>query len=101
LAEVLLEESFDFDDGSLGSQAADSWKTHSGTDEQSEVVDGRLMLSQSNSEDVHAMLPGGPFKKSSGGALFASFDVEFIELPSGVEVILRISKIKSSAIERV
>ena len=82
-AEVLLEESFDFDDGSLASQAADSWKTHSGTDEQSEVVDGRLMLSQSNSEDVHAMLPGGPFKKSSGGTLFASFDVEFIELPSG------------------
>jgi len=82
-AEVVLEESFDYDDGSIVVLAADTWKNHSGGSEQTEVVDGQLELTQANSEDFHAKLTGGPFKKNSGGTMYASFDVEFTELPSG------------------
>jgi len=82
-AEVVLEESFTYDDGPIVVQAADTWKNHSGTEEQTEMVDGRLNLSQAASEDINAMLPRGPYKKSGGGTMYASFDVEFTELPSG------------------
>ena len=82
-AEVVIDESFSYDDGPIVVQAADIWKNHSGINEQTEVVDGQLVLTQANSEDSHAKLAGGPFKKSSGGTMYASFDVEFTELPSG------------------
>ncbi len=82
-AEEVFDESFSYDDGPIVVQAADTWKNHSGTGEQAEVSDGKLILTQSGSEDFHAKLAGGPYKKSSGGTLYASFDVEFRELPRG------------------
>ncbi len=82
-AEVVLEESFTYDDGPIVVQAADTWKNHSGSAEQTEVYEGELILTQGNSEDFHAKLAGGPYKKSSGGTMYASFDVEFTGLPSG------------------
>ena len=83
-AEVVIDESFSYDDGPIVVQAADTWKNHSGTSEQAEVADGQLVLTQANSEDFHAKLAGGPYMKNSGGTMYASFDVEFTELPSGV-----------------
>jgi hypothetical protein len=82
-AEVVLEESFIYDDGPIVVQAADTWKNHSGSSAQAEVYEGQLILTQSGSEDFHAKLAGGPYKKSSGGTMYASFDVEFTELPIG------------------
>ncbi|SVC26072.1 uncharacterized protein METZ01_LOCUS278926, partial [marine metagenome] len=82
-AEAVLDEAFTYDDGPIVVQAADVWKNHSGTSEQAEVSDGKLILTQSGSEDFHAKLAGGPYKKSSGGTMYASFDVEFTELPIG------------------
>ena len=82
-AEVVLEESFTYDDGPIVVQAADTWKNHSGINEQTEVSDGQLVLMQANTEDFHAKLAGGPYMKNSGGTMYASFDVEFYELPSG------------------
>ena len=83
-AEVVLEESFTYDDGPIIVQAADTWKNHSGSSAQAEVYEGQLILTQSGSEDFHAKLAGGPYEKSSGGTMYASFDVEFTELPIGV-----------------
>ena len=82
-AEVVLDETFSYDDGPIVVQAADTWKNHSGTSAQAEVSEGELILTQSGSEDFHAKLAGGPYKKSSGGTMYASFDVEFTGLPSG------------------
>ena len=82
-AEVVLEESFTYDDGPIVVQAADTWKNHSGSSAQAEVYEGQLILTQSGSEDFHAKLAGGLYKKSSGGTMYASFDVEFTELPIG------------------
>ncbi len=70
-AEVVLDESFSYDDGSIVVQAADTWKNHSGTSEQVEVGDGQLCLTQANSEDIHAKLTGGLYMKSSGGTMYA------------------------------
>ena len=80
---MVLEESFTYDDGPIVVQAADTWKNHSGSSAQAEVYEGQLILTQSGSEDFHAKLAGGPYKKSSGGTMYASFDVEFTELPIG------------------
>ncbi len=80
---MVLEESFIYDDGPIVVQAADTWKNHSGSSAQAEVYEGQLILTQSGSEDFHAKLAGGPYKKSSGGTMYASFDVEFTELPIG------------------
>ncbi|MDP7440663.1 MAG: lamin tail domain-containing protein [Verrucomicrobiota bacterium] len=82
-AEVVLDESFSYDDGPIVVQAADTWKNHNGINEQTEVYEGQLILTQANTEDFHAKLAGGPYMKSSGGTMYASFDVEFTELPSG------------------
>ncbi|HJO54052.1 MAG TPA: DUF5689 domain-containing protein, partial [Verrucomicrobiota bacterium] len=82
-AEVVLDETFSYDDGPIVVQAADTWKNHSGSSAQAEVSEGELILTQSGSEDFHAKLAGGPYKKSSGGTMYTSFDVEFTELPSG------------------
>ena len=82
-SEVVLEESFNYDDGSIVVLAAETWKNHSGGREQTEVIDGQLELTQANSEDFHAKLAGEPFKQNRGGTMYASFDVEFTELPSG------------------
>jgi hypothetical protein len=82
-AEVVLDETFSYDDGPIVVQAADTWKNHSGSSAQAEVSEGELILTQSGSEDFHAKLAGVPYKKSSGGTMYASFDVEFTGLPSG------------------
>ena len=66
-AEVVFDESFSYDDGPIIVQATDTWKNHSGTNEQTEVYEGQLILTQANSEDFHAKLAGGPYMKSSGG----------------------------------
>ena len=36
-AEVVLDETFSYDDGPIVVQAADTWKNHSGTSAQAEV----------------------------------------------------------------
>ena len=69
-AEVVLDESFSYDDGPIVVQAADTWKNHNGINEQTEVYEGQLILTQANTEDFHAKLAGGPFKKSSGGTMY-------------------------------
>ena len=48
-AEVVLEESFTYDDGPIVVQAADTWKNHSGSSAQAEVYEGQLILTQSGS----------------------------------------------------
>ena len=46
-AEVVLEESFTYDDGPIVEQAADTWKNHSGSSAQAEVYDCLLYTSPS------------------------------------------------------
>ncbi len=78
-AAVVLNETFSYADGSLVTNSAGIWSTHSGTDGQVDVVSGQVNLTQSETEDVNALLEGGPY---SAGNLYASFKVNFSRLPS-------------------
>lgn len=77
---VVLSDDFSYPNGSLITNSAFFWNTHSGTTGQTQVVSGRVQLSQNQSEDVNAPLAGAPH---SSGTLYASFVVNFSALPNG------------------
>ncbi len=76
----ILTENFNYANGSLITNSSFVWSAHSGTTGQTQVISGKAQLSQNQTEDVHANLPGGPY---SIGNLYASFTVNFSSLPSG------------------
>lgn len=79
-AAVILSDTFSYPNGSLLTNSAFFWKTHSGTTGQTQVVSGRVQLSQNQSEDVAAALTNGPYHNDT---LYASFTINFSVLPSG------------------
>lgn len=79
-AALVLSDTFSYANGSLMTNSAFLWNTHSGTTGQTQVVSGRVQLSQNQSEDVSAALTNGPY---SSGMLYASFVVNFSALPGG------------------
>lgn len=79
-AVVVLSDAFSYPNGSLITNSAFFWNTHSGTTGQTQVASGRVQLSQSQTEDVAAALTNGPF---TSGTLYANFVVNFSTLPSG------------------
>lgn len=82
-AALILNEPFAYPDGSIagpGNVSGDEWITHSGTTGQVDVASEVVSLSQSESEDVSRLLPGGPY---SSGTLYASFKINLSTLPGG------------------
>jgi hypothetical protein len=79
-ASVLLSDRFNYPDGPLSQAAGSAWVNHGGTPQQLSVSDGSVRLTQLESEDVSAPLPGGPYNQ---GVLYASFVVNVGALPSG------------------
>jgi hypothetical protein len=77
---LVLDEPFNYPDGTLLAVAGNVWTNHSGTLNQVDVVSGKIVLSQNQTEDLSAPLPGGPY---GGPALYASFTVNFSTLPAG------------------
>ncbi len=77
---VILTDSFNYANGSLTNVSGGIWINHSGPLGEMQVASGKAQLSQSQGEDVHANLPGGPY---STGNLYASFTMNFSSLPSG------------------
>lgn len=80
-ATPILNEPFDYPDGSLTTVSGGVWTNHSGTAGQVDVASGKVNLSQTESEDVSTGLPSGPY--SGENVLFASFVVSFSTLPAG------------------
>lgn len=78
---LIWNEPFDYPDGSLIVVSSGVWTNHSGVPEQVDVASGKVNLSQTESEDVSAGLPGGPYTAETD--LYASFIVNFNTLPSG------------------
>ena len=59
------------------------WVHHSGTvTGEVKVVSGRVLLSQTNSEDVSAQLLGQPYSPTTNILLYASFVINFKSFPS-------------------
>lgn len=79
-AAVILHDSFSYPNGALITNSAFFWKAHSGTTGQTQVVSGRVQLSQNQSEDLAAGLTNGPYQSDT---LYASFTINVSALPSG------------------
>jgi endonuclease/exonuclease/phosphatase family metal-dependent hydrolase len=82
-ASIVFSDSFDYPDGSIVTNSADVWATHSGVTGQVQVVSSRVLLSQTNSEDINAQLAGQPYPGTTNVLLYARFTVNFASIPSG------------------
>ncbi len=81
-AGVLLDEEFNYADGSLTNVSAGKWSNHSGPAGQVLVASQAITLTQSQGEDVNALLAGGPYAKTGGAVLYVAFEATFTALPS-------------------
>jgi len=76
-AEVLLSDDFNYPDGALITVGSTTWAHHSGNiSGEVQVLSGRALLTESESEDVNAALT------PSGDTLYAGLTVRFTTLPS-------------------
>ena len=82
---VLLNDSFTYSDGPLVSVSGGAWSHHSGSVTGQVVVAlGRVLLNESDAEDVNALLVGQPYPSSGPTNVFyAGFTVKFTVLPGG------------------
>jgi endonuclease/exonuclease/phosphatase family metal-dependent hydrolase len=82
-ASVTFFDSFDYSNGSIVTNSAGVWVTHSGITGQVQVASNRVLLSQTNTEDVSAQLAGAPYPATTNALLYARFTVNFAALPQG------------------
>jgi endonuclease/exonuclease/phosphatase family metal-dependent hydrolase len=82
-ASIVFSDSFDYPNGSIVTNSAGVWATHSGTTGQVQVASNRVFLSQTNTEDIDAQLAGQPYPATTNVFLYARFTVNFAALPSG------------------
>jgi hypothetical protein len=80
---VLLEERFNYPDGSIITNSGFFWNAHSGTTGQTMVVNGVLQITAAQSEDINAPITNAPFAPDSNVVLYAGFTVTFSQLPAG------------------
>lgn len=74
-AEVVFSDSLGYPDGSLVEANPSAWRHHSGAEFETQVVSGSIILTQSNTEDIHAPLGSEPFEPGSGATVFAGFEL--------------------------
>jgi hypothetical protein len=78
-AALVLNETFTYADGPLTQVSSGVWSNHSGTTPPHvDVVGNKVNLTQSEAEDVNALLNGSPY---TSGYLYASFIVNFSARP--------------------
>lgn len=83
-ADLLLSNSFNYADGPLVAVSGGDWLHHSGVNTgEVKVISGRVLLSQTNAEDVSTILPGQPYPASTNVLLYASFTLNAVALPGG------------------
>jgi hypothetical protein len=78
---VVFCEPFAYADGSLLTNSGFLYDNRSGTNGDCLVSGGQVQLCAARSEDLLAPLIGGPYNKSNGVVLYASFKVKFLNLP--------------------
>src|SRR5262249_51204787 len=80
-ADEILYDPFSYADGSLLTNSGGLWANRSGTLGDCQVTNGQIQVSTSLTEDVAGSLIGGPYVKSNGTVLYASFKAKFLSLP--------------------
>ena len=79
-ATTLFSDDFNsYADGSLVTVSGGVWANHSGTLGQVDVFSRGVNLTENESEDVNALISGGPY---SSGVLYYGLTVNFSALPS-------------------
>ncbi|MBI2929631.1 MAG: PEP-CTERM sorting domain-containing protein [Verrucomicrobia bacterium] len=78
----LLSDTFSYSDGPIVGAAGSLWIHHSGNSAEANVAEGQLQLTQAETEDISAVLPGAPFTSAGGGSLYAGFTLRFDTLPT-------------------
>ena len=82
---LVLSDDFTYADGSVVTNSQFTWVTHgasSGQTGQTQVIQGRLLLSNAQSEDIHALLVDAPYSSEENWVLFARMTVNFRTRPS-------------------
>src|SRR5215467_3169144 len=82
-ASIVFSDAFDYPNGSIVTNSGGVWTTHSGITGQVQVISSRVLLSQTNSEDINAQLAGQPYPATTNALLYARFTVNFASMPSG------------------
>lgn len=82
-AAIVLADSFPYADGSLTNVSNIKWRNAGGVLNQVNVTAGRVELTAGESEDVDALLAGGPFTTAGGTVLYAKFTLNYSALPTG------------------
>lgn len=59
-AETWIIEDFPYENGPLTTQAASNWLHTSGSDQQIQILDSMILLTEKDSEDAVIEIPGGP-----------------------------------------
>lgn len=79
-ASVLFSDDFNaYADGPLTTVSGGVWANHSGTVGQVDVLSHAVLLTENESEDVNALIGGGPY---TTGVLYYGLTVNFSELPT-------------------
>lgn len=81
---LLMDEPFGYADGALVEVEGTRWQTHSGTAGEAQITGGVLDLTgyDGRTEDVSALLAGGPYVSDGEVALYAAFSLRCESLPS-------------------
>lgn len=79
---LVLGDDFSYPDGSIKTNSFDFWERHSGFTGQTQVVNGKLLLVNSQSEDINAFLTNNPYAPSGGYVFYARYIVNFSALPT-------------------
>ena len=80
---IVLTDDFSYANGGVTNVSSLKWSSHSGTGGQAEVAEGRMNLTQAESEDVNALLDGQPYATNAAVSLYARFKINFSALPVG------------------
>jgi hypothetical protein len=80
---TLLKDRFDYADGSLLTNSQFQWRTYAGTTGQTQVAQGRVILSNEQSEDLQTALSGAPYDPSGFWVLYARFSLLCARRPTG------------------
>lgn len=80
---LVLADPFDYEDGALVEKAAEFWTNHSGATGQVQVLDGRVLLTRTQTEDVSAGFTNFLQALGNGIVLFTGLKLTFTELPTG------------------
>jgi len=82
---VAFCDPFDYPNGSLLTNSAFLYHNRSGIAGQTQVTNGQLLITASQTEDILAPLADAPYSKGTGAVLYASFKLKCLIIPDATD----------------